>query len=95
MNSTTRKSRASGETRCYGDWLSVQDPQETITTTTFSTPHTPLTTYSVAPPSPPQPSSQPHAPSVKLYHYTCDEKLEEMYFKRNGKKKDTGLLLTM
>ncbi|KAJ4939929.1 hypothetical protein JOQ06_029365 [Pogonophryne albipinna] len=36
------------------DWLSVQDPQETITTTTLSAPHALLLLHAKQPPRPPQ-----------------------------------------
>lgn len=43
------------------DWLSVQDPQETITTTTLSAPHA-LLLHAQQPPRPPQTASLPHTP---------------------------------
>lgn len=42
------------------DWLSVQDPQETITTTAFSAPHTPHTQKASSPPQPANPTPQSH-----------------------------------
>lgn len=42
-------------------WLSVQDPQETITTTTLSAPHA-LLLHAQQPPRPPQTASLPHTP---------------------------------
>lgn len=44
------------------DWLSVQDPQETITTTTLSAPHALLLLHAKQPPRPPQTASLPHTP---------------------------------
>lgn len=64
-----RTSRANGETRCYRDWLSVQDPQETITTTTFSAPHAPLTANSVAPVT--TTASTSASDSSNMYPYVC------------------------
>lgn len=57
----------------YRDWLSVQDPQETLTTTTFSAPHTPTTTRSVVPVGTTDNEAASHS-SVKLYLYVCARK---------------------